>query len=51
MSLTQIKKRDGRIGDFEHHKITNAIFKALTATNQGGRGIAQRLSNKVVSLY
>jgi len=46
----KIKKRDGRIADFEQQKITDAMFKALTATNQGGRGIAQRLSNKVVSL-
>ncbi|MBU4284811.1 ribonucleoside triphosphate reductase [Patescibacteria group bacterium] len=47
--FTQIKKRDGKIFDFEQDKITEAIFKALTATNEGGRGIAKRLSNKVVA--
>jgi ribonucleoside-triphosphate reductase len=47
--FTQIKKRDGKIFDFEQEKITEAIFKALTATNEGGRGIAKRLSNKVVA--
>jgi ribonucleoside-triphosphate reductase len=44
----QIKKRDGRIADFDQEKITDAIFKALTATTKGGRRIAQKLSNKVV---
>ena len=46
----QIKKRDGRIVEFDQEKITDAIFKALTATNKGGRRIAERLSNKVVVL-
>ena len=45
-----IRKRDGRLVDFDQEKITDAIFKALTATNSGGRGIAERLSNKVVVL-
>jgi len=48
--FTRIKKRDGRIADFDQEKITDAIFKALTATNKGGRRIAQRLSNKAVLL-
>ena len=49
--FTQIKKRDGRIVDFDQEKITDAIFKALTATNQkGARKTAQRLSTKVVVL-
>ncbi len=46
--ITEIKKRDGRIADFDKEKIAEAIFKALTATNKGGRGIARRLANKVV---
>ncbi|HEB01380.1 MAG TPA: ribonucleoside triphosphate reductase [Candidatus Portnoybacteria bacterium] len=46
--ITQIQKRDGRIVDFDKSKITTAIFKALKVTNEGGQGIAQRLSNKVV---
>jgi len=48
--FTRIKKRDGRIVDFDQGKITDAIFKALTATNKGGRRVAQRLSNKAVLL-
>lgn len=47
--FTQIKKRDGRIVDFDQEKITDAIFKAFTATNAGGRGVAKRLSDKVVA--
>ena len=46
--ITQIKKRDGRIVDFDKEKIIDAIFKALTATEKGGRGIARRLTNKIV---
>ena len=46
--ITKIRKRDGRIIDFDQGKITNAIFKALTATNKGGRGKARQLTNKVV---
>jgi len=53
--ITQIKKRDGRLVDFDQERITEAIFKALTATSEGlpagrrgGRRLARRLSNKVV---
>ena len=46
----KIRKRDGRTVDFEQEKITDAIFKALTAVNEGGRRIAERLSNRVVVL-
>ena len=48
--FTQIRKRDGRIMDFNQEKITDAVFKALTATNKGGRGIAKKISDKVVVL-
>lgn len=46
--FSQIKKRDGRIVDFDQEKITDAVFKALTSTNEGGRRIARRISDKVV---
>src|SRR4030042_185653 len=46
----KIRKRDGRIVDFEEEKITDAVFKACTATNCGGRRVAKRLSDKVVFL-
>ena len=48
--FSRIKKRDGRIVDFDQEKITDAIFKALTATNKGGRRVAERLSDKAVVL-
>ncbi|MDI6882965.1 MAG: ribonucleoside triphosphate reductase [Patescibacteria group bacterium] len=48
--LTKVKKRDGRIVDLEPAKITNAIFKALTATWQGDGKLAQKLSDKVLKL-
>ncbi len=46
----QIKKRDGRIADFDQEKITNAIHKALTATTKKDGKEARILSNKVVEL-
>lgn len=46
----QVKKRDGRIVDFDQSKITEAIFKALTVTKKGGKRIAQKLSDQVVDL-
>ena len=47
--FAQVKKRDGRVVVFDQGKITDAIFKALTATNKGGRGVAKRLSDQVVA--
>ena len=47
---TKIKKRDGRIVDFEQQKITDALFKALTATEQGDGKKSKKLSEKVVEL-
>jgi ribonucleoside-triphosphate reductase len=46
----QVKKRDGRIVDFDQPKITQAIFKALTATKKGSRRMAQKLSDQVIDL-
>ena len=48
--ITQIKKRDGRVVDFDQEKITNAIFKALTVTDKGGKRLAKKLSDKVVDI-
>jgi len=45
----QIQKRDGRLVEFDQSKITAAITKALTATNQGDGRKAQKLSDKVVT--
>ena len=46
----KIRKRDGRIVEFDQGKITDAIFKALTVTNCGGRRVAARLADKAVLL-
>ncbi|MFZ5559653.1 MAG: ribonucleoside triphosphate reductase [Patescibacteria group bacterium] len=48
--FTKIRKRDGRIVDFDQGKITNAIFKALTATNQGDGRKSKSLSNRVIQI-
>ncbi len=34
-NIKKIEKRDKRIVDFEQEKITDAVFKAITATGQG----------------
>ena len=48
--IQKIKKRDGRIVDFDQSKITNAVFKALSATGQGDINRAKKLSNRVVKI-
>ncbi len=48
--IIKVKKRDDQIVDFEQKKITEAIYKALTATKQGDGKKSSRLSDKVVEL-
>ena len=48
--IEKIKKRDGRIVDFEQEKITEAIFKALTAAGQGDGKKSKEISDKIVRL-
>ncbi len=48
--IKQIKKRDGRIVPFEKGKIEEAIFKALTATAEGGKTLAHQLTDKVIKI-
>ncbi|HEX6067738.1 MAG TPA: adenosylcobalamin-dependent ribonucleoside-diphosphate reductase, partial [Nitrososphaera sp.] len=45
---SKIRKRDGRIVDFESSKISNAIYKALVATGKPDYPLAERLATKVV---
>lgn len=47
-SSTTIRKRDGRIVNFEQSKIANAIYKALVATGKPDYPLAERLSARVV---
>ncbi|MBA7596476.1 Anaerobic ribonucleoside-triphosphate reductase [subsurface metagenome] len=48
--INKIKKRDDRVVDFEQQKITDAIFKAITATGQGDGKKSRKISDKVVEL-
>lgn len=44
----QIKKRDGRIVDFDPEKITNCIFKAAQAVSGKERSTAENLTKQVI---
>ncbi|MFH1582447.1 MAG: anaerobic ribonucleoside-triphosphate reductase, partial [bacterium] len=46
--ITKIKKRDGSIADFDQSKITEAIYKAITATGQGDGIISKKVSDRVI---
>jgi ribonucleoside-diphosphate reductase alpha chain len=48
--VTKIRKRDGRIVDFDKEKITNAIFKAAVSVGGHDRNLASKLADKVVEL-
>jgi len=48
--IKQIKKRDGRVVDFNPEKITNAIFKAAQSVGGKDRAIAENLTKQVVEL-
>jgi len=48
--FTKIKKRDGRTVKFNAEKITDAIAKAGRATGEFDRGVADRLTLKVLNL-
>lgn len=47
-TITHIKKRDGRLVKFEQEKITNAIYKALMATNKPDYQLAVNLTARVI---
>ena len=47
-SIAEIRKRNGKVTNFEKNKITNAIHKALMATNQDDRDLAEELTNGVL---
>jgi ribonucleoside-triphosphate reductase len=46
--IIQIRKRDDRIVDFEPAKIANVTFKALQATNSGGKEESDKLAEIVI---
>ena len=48
--VTQIRKRDGRIVNFDQEKIMNAIYKAAIATGCKNKNLAKKLSNEAVKI-
>ncbi|MCK4454206.1 ribonucleoside triphosphate reductase [Candidatus Parcubacteria bacterium] len=48
--ITTIKKRDGRIVDFDQDKVTKAVYKALTSSGQGDGKKSKRISNRVLQI-
>ena len=51
MTITRIKKRDGRIVDFDESKIVHAIAKAFDATYKPGQTeVVQKLADEVTSI-
>ncbi|MFH1036828.1 MAG: ribonucleoside triphosphate reductase [Patescibacteria group bacterium] len=48
--ITKVQKRDGAIVDFDQSRIVSAIFKAITATNQGDGVKSKKLSEEVVKI-
>jgi len=45
---SQIRKRTGRIVNFDSSKISNAIYKALVATGKPDYPLAERLAARVI---
>jgi len=50
MVVKKIRKRDGRIVDFNQKKITDAIFKAIQAVEAEDGKLAKKLSDQVVKI-
>ena len=48
-SITEIRKRNGSISNFNQDKISNAIFKALEATNKPDKELATELTSGVLN--
>ena len=49
-NIEKVRKRDGRVVDFEQEKIAEAVHKAVAAANQGDGAVSKKVSDKVVSL-
>jgi ribonucleoside-diphosphate reductase alpha chain len=48
-SIIQVKKRDGRVSDFQRDKISSAVYKALVACGKSDHGLADKLANHVLA--
>ncbi len=47
--ISKIRKRDGRIVDFDKNKIVSAILKAMDAVNERNEELAVKMANEVVN--
>jgi len=48
--IEKVQKRDGDFSEFNQSRITDAVYKAITATGQGDGIISKSVSNKVVDI-
>jgi ribonucleoside-diphosphate reductase alpha chain len=48
--VTKIRKRDGRIVDFDQNKITRAVEKSILAVRLKDKDLAERLSRQVIKI-
>ena len=48
--IKSVKKRDGRIVEFQPDNIREAIYKAITATGQGDGILSKKLTRKVTDI-
>ncbi|MDP1629296.1 MAG: adenosylcobalamin-dependent ribonucleoside-diphosphate reductase, partial [bacterium] len=46
--ITKIKKRDGRIVDFDQRRITGAVYKAIAAVKEEDGKLAKKISDRAV---
>lgn len=46
--ITKVKKRNGNIVDFDESKIRKAVYKAVTATNQGDGEVSRKITERVI---
>jgi len=47
--MKYVRKRDGRLAEFDSDRITNAVWKAVKAVGGKNRSIAKQLSEQVVA--
>ncbi|HSD04345.1 MAG TPA: adenosylcobalamin-dependent ribonucleoside-diphosphate reductase [Nitrosopumilaceae archaeon] len=47
-SIIEVKKRDGRVLNFQKDKISNAVYKALVACNRPDHSLADKLAEGVM---
>ena len=48
MNISQIKKRDGSVKNFDDEKIIHAVEKAMIAAEEGSRSDAQKITKAVI---